>query len=136
MVRWLIVLVLAALVGTFLGCSTTPYGTPASGLKGSHAWQESTAAETRKRLKQLRPGMTKQEVEHLLLEPYKVEMIPTGIEFWLYLTEMPSYNVHGIGMEIMDRHLTPVAFQDGKVIGWGRNFYETALKIKVETDRK
>jgi hypothetical protein len=88
----------------------------------SYQRQREAASETRKKLKYLEVGMTKQKVEDLLFEPYKVEMTADGIEYWLYVTEVPSFETRN---QLGDSHLTPVVFREGKVIGWGRNFYKT-----------
>lgn len=120
-----------ALLALWAGCASTPYGTPTGGVKGSYNWQKATAAETRKRLEHLELGMTKSEVEAILIvQPHQVDMGPDGTEYSLYLTALPAFQIHGEG--ITDEYLTPVGFRDGKVIGWGRNLYEQGSKIEIE----
>jgi len=63
--------------------------------------------------------------------PYKTEMYmvdgkPT--EFWLYLTEGRSIN----DSRLTDANFTPLAFENGVLKGWGRNYYDNTLKIKKE----
>ena len=59
-------------------------------------------------------------------------------EFLFYRTEVTR--VHPIGGEelgtVTDRHWTPVCIIDGKVKGWGRNFYDDTIKIRKEIIRK
>lgn len=65
--------------------------------------------------RQLSVGQTKAEVLQLLGEPYKTESYnlgPAQMTYWFYLTGTVYYNV-------MDSDLTPVAFKDDKVVGWG-----------------
>jgi hypothetical protein len=37
---------------------------------------------------------------------------------------------------ISDRHWTPVCIIDGKLKGWGRNFYDNTIKIRKEIIRE
>ena len=54
-------------------------------------------------------------------------------EWWLYRTEV-GVNDRGF-LTNTDRYFTPFAFEDGKLIGWGRGFCENKAK-KYEFDVK
>ena len=77
--------------------------------------------KARKNLMKLEIGMTKQEVITIMGEPYNREAyrLPDGgvLEFLIYLTQ---YTYSGV---IPDSDTTPICFENGKVTGWGRNFY-------------
>jgi|SRR3989344_2085449 len=95
------------------------------------------AQQNRASLLKLNVGLTKDQVLGVMGPPYKTEMYvidgkPT--EFWLYLTEGKS--IHDL--RVTDAHLTPLAFENGVLKGWGRNYYDTTLRIKkdVTIERK
>ena len=81
-----------------------------------------SAQATRSRMNNLGLGMTKDEVLRILGEPYKKEAYE-GVEYWLYYTQSYGDFVYGLEHK-SDLNFTPVAFIDGKVDGWGRNYYE------------
>lgn len=79
----------------------------------------------RNNLMKLELGMSKQEVINVMGSPYNREayMTPDGnVDFWIYLTK---YTDSG---SIPDSDTTPICFVNGKVTGWGRNFYEQQKK--------
>lgn len=49
------------------------------------------------------------------------------VEFLFYRTTAWD----GQGAVASDDQFTPVAFRGGKLVGWGRNFYEQTIKIAV-----
>ena len=49
------------------------------------------------------------------------------VEFLFYRTKAWD----GQGAVASDDQFTPVAFRAGKLVGWGRNFYEQTIKIAV-----
>ena len=53
-----------------------------------------------------------------------------NMEFWLYLTEGKTRLDRSIG----DKNLTPLAFENGARIRWGRNFYDKTLKYEHKID--
>lgn len=92
---------------------------------GSPVRTEGEAARNRANLLQLSIGQTKSQVAAIMGAPYKTEMYSREsgqIEFWLYLTEAG----------VQDSHLTPLAFENGLLKGWGRNYYDTTLRVKKE----
>ena len=76
--------------------------------------------------------MSKSEVLTIMGEPYKTEVYKASderaIEFWLFLTEATTPDNLGVG----DRNLTPLAFEKGKLEGWGRNYYNSTLQVKQD----
>jgi hypothetical protein len=69
----------------------------------------------------LQVGMARQEVIAIMGNPAKREAYGKT-EFLMYRT---NFN------EIDDIAYTPIAIVDGKVAGWGRNYYDNALKADI-----
>lgn len=100
-----------------IGCAGSPVQT---------GWE---AEANRKAMLGLNIGMTKAEVAQIMGQPRKTEAYSIegrNIEFWLYLTEGITITDRSMG----DKNLTPLAFEDGTLIGWGRNFYDKTLKYQ------
>jgi len=96
---------------------------------GSPVRTEGVAARNRANLLQLSVGQTKSQVAAIMGTPYKTEMYPREngqIEFWLYLTEAG----------VIDSNFTPLAFENGVLQGWGRNYYDTTMRVKKEVTIK
>ena len=76
---------------------------------------------SRNNLMKLEVGMSKQEVIDVMGKPYNREAYTASDgsirEFLIYLTK---YTDSG---PIPDSDTTPICFLNGKVTGWGRNFY-------------
>jgi outer membrane protein assembly factor BamE (lipoprotein component of BamABCDE complex) len=106
---------LVVLVG-IQGCAGSPVQT---------GWE---AEENREKMVNLKIGMSKAQVMAAMGRPRKTESYQIegqNLEFWLYLTEgRTPYE------SLSDKHFTPLAFTDGKLVGWGRNYYERVLKLK------
>lgn len=79
----------------------------------------------RDNLNKLEIGMTKAQVIEIMGKPRMREA-----------TEETEWLLYWTGYGTTDRNgLTPIAFRDSKVIGWGRNFWETREQkydIKLE----
>ncbi len=91
------------------------------------------AAGNRNNLNKIEIGMTKVEVREIMGKPHQREA-DTEYEWWSYLTHNsdPIY-----GIVYREKDFTPVAFKDGKLIGWGRNFYtDRTKKYDVKIDQK
>jgi len=87
-------------------------------------------SETRARLAKLEVGMTKSEVVTLLGQPYNREVFPgENGETYEYLIYITQYTDSGA---IPDTDKTPVCLVNGRVIGWGRNFYDRTKRYEVE----
>ena len=67
--------------------------------------------------RQLRVGMTKGEVLEVMGEPIRDESFCKP-DLWFYYIEM----VWGDGLVTEDECM-PLVFENGKLIGWGNNFY-------------
>jgi hypothetical protein len=80
-----------------------------------------TSSTNRGGLNQLAVGMTKEEVIAIMGTPHKREAIGRH-EFLLYRTE-----TYGDG----DRSFTPVVIVDGRLTGWGRNFYDDVRRADL-----
>ena len=80
-------------------------------------------------------GMTKDEVITTMGKPKKKEkryINDRTIEFWFYLTE-------GLTIDdgrVRDAAYTPLAFENGKLIGWGRRFYDRPLQHEHTAENK
>ena len=48
------------------------------------------------------------------------------MEFLFYRTQI-DYDFN-----LQDKHWTPICIIDGKLKGWGRNFYDDTIKIRKE----
>ena len=106
-----------------VGCAGSPIRT---------GWE---AEANRKSILGLNIGMTKMEVIQVMGEPRTTEaysMEGQNTEFWLYLTEGTIIGDGRMG----DKNFTPLAFENGILIGWGRNFYDQALKYEHKIDIK
>ena len=81
------------------------------------------------------PIYAKEAPHRLSGTPYKSEAYATKngsiLEYWFFYTELATERT---GM--LDKHLTPLCFIDGKLKGWGRNFYDDTIKIRKEIIRK
>jgi outer membrane protein assembly factor BamE (lipoprotein component of BamABCDE complex) len=105
------------LIWLLLSCAGSPART---------GWE---AEQNRANLLKLNLGMTKDQVLTVMGPPYKTEMYQVGekpTEFWLYLTEGKSVS----DRKLSDSNFTPLAFENGILKGWGRNYYDNELKIR------
>ena len=108
-----------SLLVLLVACAGSPYRT---GIE---------AEQNRGNLLKLIVGLTKDQVLAAMGQPYKTEMYVIDrkpVEFWLYLTEGKS--IHD--RRLTDSNFTPLAFENGILKGWGRNYYDNALRIKKE----
>jgi outer membrane protein assembly factor BamE (lipoprotein component of BamABCDE complex) len=91
-----------------------------------------TATSSRNKLNQIEIGMSKDQVSKIMGAPYKREAY-SGVEYWLYITEWDGTGILAPASSPVDSELTPIAFVDGKVDGWGRNYY-IKQKERIEAD--
>ena len=86
----------------------------------------------RKNLAKLNVGMTKEQAREAMEgEPYRVEA-QGQTEWWLYATEPPRWRSES-------EFLTPLLFEDGKLVGWGKSYWtvkEQKYDIKLEQTTK
>jgi hypothetical protein len=91
-----------------------------------------TYTENAAGLRHLSPGMDKQEVNRVMDArehgTRHFETTNIRLEFWLYETD---YN-----HDTKKYTCTPIIFEDGRVIGWGRDFTDRRLHMgaKVRSD--
>ena len=80
-------------------------------------------------------GMSKAQVLETMGPADKTEAYETKtggtMEFLLYRIEVAN-----LDEEYKDRHWTPLCIIDGKLKGWGRNFYDDTIKIRKEIIKK
>ena len=86
---------------------------------------ESRAANDK--LMQLNVGMSRDEVLSVLGKPYKREVYGED-EFLIYETNFIA--------KAEKEQFTPILIKSGKVAGWGRNYYDDAIKSKIDADIK
>jgi outer membrane protein assembly factor BamE (lipoprotein component of BamABCDE complex) len=86
------------------------------------AWQSASNA---KAITKLQVGMKRDEVIALMGQPGKREEYGKT-EFLFYRTDHTQIS------DAVD--FTPVAIANGKVVGWGRDIYDTAVQSKVQAD--
>lgn len=74
-------------------------------------------------------GDSKKKVLSILGNPHRNEkyLIENNqYDIWYYRT---SYNADG---KETDDEFTPIVIIDDKLAGWGRNYYDNSIKIKIE----
>ena len=107
------------------------------GCVGSPAATAPIAEKNRKLILQLNAGMAKAEVQKIMGDPRETETYPSGSgthEIWFYRTNAtPMSRRERTNREVQ---FTPFVFKNGKLEGWGRNYYETVIKIRKEIIRK
>lgn len=106
---------------------------------GSPAWQSmqisstrSVAEKTNKKMLSLKVGQCKSEVLKIMGEPVKTESYDLGkgtvVEFYFYRTQgWSTYETRD-----NDCQFTPVAFQNDKLVGWGRNYYDKVTRQQID----
>jgi hypothetical protein len=102
-------------------------------------------AANRRNLQKLSVGMTKEQVlatmghkkgggrfgEPTVNSPYKSEILPSGdktFEVLYYYTDAKSAIYIANPATVTDDELTPLVFDNGKLIGWGTEFLEDIKK--------
>ena len=115
----LIYFAISIFIIAMLGCAGSPIRT---------GWE---AEKNRSNMLKLKIGMSREQVLTLMGDPYKTESYHVegkSLEFWLYLTE--GKNIYD--RTLRDSNFTPLAFEDNTLTGWGRNYYDNALRIKQD----
>lgn len=106
---------------------------------GSPAWQSMQISSTRgvaeknnKKMLSLKVGQSKSDVMKIMGDPSKTESYDLGkgtvVEFYFFRTE--GWSNHNL--QDTDAQFTPVAFQNDKLVGWGRNYYDRVKKQQIE----
>jgi hypothetical protein len=99
-------------------------------------------SDNRQHLAHLEAGMSKGEVHAIMGQesarnynnPYRTAMYPREdgkrVDVFYYWTD------GSVSQGISDNELTPVVFVDGKVVGWGREFWSefvTKYEVRIKT---
>jgi len=83
----------------------------------------------RSNLNKLEVGMNKEQVTSIMGKPYQREVYGAE-EYWFYETEKKEE------YRSQSQYLTPVVFNNGKLVGWGRNYWvEKEKKYDVKIDQ-
>ncbi len=114
-----------------------------SGCVGSSAWYsgkmsstEDEAKANNKKMMALEVGQSRDTVLIVMGQPTRREAYQLDnqriVEFLFYRTSGWSRDDRGD----KDYQFTPVALEQKKLIGWGRNFYDNIVKIAVQVTGK
>lgn len=90
-----------------------------------------TAEQNRSNIILLKIGMPKDKVVAVMGKPYTTESYQINgksLEFWLYITEPTTIE----DVRIRDSNLTPLAFENSVLAGWGRNYYDQVIHLKKD----
>ena len=106
---------------------------------GSVAWCKEQIGATRKaaeannkKMVSLKIGQSKADILAIMGSPTKTECYDLGkggiVEFYFYRTQ--GWSNHDL--QDTDAQFTPVAFQNEKLVGWGRNYYEKVIRQQID----
>ena len=101
---------IAALMMSLAGCGAA--------VDGVNLYTSST---NRSSLNKLEVGMSREQVLAIMGDPYKREAVGRN-EFLLYRTETYGND---------DSTYTPIVLVNGRVTGWGRNFYDDVRRAEL-----
>ena len=87
-------------------------------------WAYFEGEKTHSKMSNIRLGMTKQEVLDMMGEPLKDEKFNKP-DIWFYYT-----NVRWGDTLTVREESAPVIFSEGRVIGWGNDFYQREYEFK------
>lgn len=114
----ILILVLVLFVGNLTGCVGSPIHSTVKYMS-----KNSDISDNNENLLLLNIGKSKVETKKVLGDPERSEGYKWG-SVWLYRTAMTS-GIYGTA----DTDYTPVVFDgNGKLIGWGRNFFQDQVK--------
>ena len=117
-------------------------------LVGCAVPMKGTVKNNNANMAKLSVRMTKAQVLETMGPAGKTEGYATKsggfMEFLFYRTQVADIGVDTIiatvpteiAGSVTDKHWTPVCIIDGKVKGWGRNFYDDTIKIRKEIIKK
>ena len=95
-------------------------------LFGCGAARQYQSRETNEKLMQLQVGMERQQVLSLMGNPHRREAYGGDTEFLIYQTNYFARSE--------SERFTPILLKSGRVAGWGRNYYDDAIRSKIEAD--
>ena len=96
-------------------------------LSGCGISRQSMSRETNDKLMDIQVGMDRGQVLSILGKPYKREAYGNS-EYLIYETN------HWASRRNEKERFTPILLEQGKVVGWGRNYYNDVKKSKIEAD--
>jgi outer membrane protein assembly factor BamE (lipoprotein component of BamABCDE complex) len=86
--------------------------------------------KNRENLNEIEISMSKAEVREIMGKPYRREA-KGELEWWLYETE------YWDRWQNESDYLTPLLFENGKLVGWGKNYWTTKeQKYDVKIDQR
>ena len=91
---------------------------------GGCAWQD--ADRNLHNAEKLRVGMNKEEVLAIMGPPQQNEVY-TKPDLWFYYTQ-PNW-IDGL---VTEDECTPLVFKDGKLIGWGNEYYARSKVLRAQ----
>ena len=102
-----------------------------SGCVSKQPWE---IASIQKKMLEVQMGMTTREVIDLLGTPVNREVVPDrngkAVEFLFYQTSF-THTASPNFFAATDAEITPFAFSDDKLLGWGRNYYDRATRHEL-----
>ncbi len=93
-------------------------------------WQ-ATQARNRDGLLRLKIGMTKEEVLRIMKKPVLNEAYKTEDGKELVILFFYTNRMWADGNYTRDE-CTPVVFEDGRVVGWGNEFYRVRVEVTIK----
>lgn len=124
-----------------------------AGCAGSPAWYSMKISETRaeaernnERMRELRIGQSRDEVLRVMAAPptrteaYRLAA-DRSVEFLFYRTKGWDANPWAASygsakVTDTDDQFTPVGLENGRVVGWGRNFYDQTIRVSVDVNKR
>lgn len=107
----------------FAGCAGSPLATGAK------------AEENTFNMAYIRIGMSEDQVYDIMGRPYDIESYDIDKEYfevWFYLTRKVALGQ----TRLVPGNFTPLVFQDGFLVGWGRNYYNHLLDIENAKEKR
>lgn len=107
----------------FVGCAGSPLATGAK------------AEENTFNMAYIRIGMSEDQVYNVMGRPYDIEtyeMDEEYFEVWFYVTRRVDLGQ----TRLVPGNFTPLVFQDGFLVGWGKNYYNHLLDIENAREKR
>jgi hypothetical protein len=104
-----------------------------AGCVGQTRWE---AAATEKNLALIKPGMSVQEVTTLLGNPRAREPVSANGKTYEIVRYQTRFTGDAVFIAPSDDDMTPFVFTDGKLIGWGKTYYQVFVeRLKADIGR-
>ena len=92
-----------------------------TGCVGQTRWEAGT---TQKNLPLVKEGMSVAEVTSLLGTPRNTEMVPANGHNYEVVRYQTRFTGDAVFIAPDEDDMTPFVFKDGKLIGWGKTYYQ------------